>query len=235
MNTQYRSVFASACLGMLLFGIMVTTLGSILPEIIQRYGISKTDAGSLFLVMNCGILTGSLIFGPIVDRFGYKNLLVICTALLFAGIEGVAFAPTFEMFSLFVFLFGFSGGAINGAVNAVVSDISGNGRSAGLAFLGAFFGLGAFGVPILLGLLLDSFTYTQVMASIGGIVVLALFIFLKVDFPAPKQPHGLPFKEMGGLLRDPTLLLLGFMLFFQSGVEITTGGWAATYFNDVLG
>jgi fucose permease len=38
-----------------------------------------------------------------------------------------------------------------------------------------------------------------------------------------------------GLLRDPVLLLYGAMLFLQSGMEITVGGWTATYFQEELG
>lgn len=231
---QHKLLFASACLGMTLFGITLTTLGSILPEIIPRYGISKTDAGALFTVLNLGILAGSLIFGPIVDRYGYKKLLVACTFLLLIGIEGVAFSPTFKLFTFFVFFFGLGGGALNGATNALVSDISHEGRSAGLALLGVFFGIGAFGVPLILGALLDYFTYTQIIASLGVIVVIAIFLFLYLQFPEPKHPHSFPIKEALKLVKHPTLLLLAFILFFQSGMEITTGGWTAAYFHEVL-
>lgn len=231
---QYRILFSSACVGMLLFGITLTTLGSILPEIITRFGISKTEAGTLFTIMNFGILLGSLFFGPVVDRYGYRKLLIISTLLLLAGIEGVAFSTSYFAFTIFVFLFGLSGGIINGASNALVSDISEEGRSAGLALLGVFFGIGAFGVPIILGTLLDIFTYTQIIAAVGSIVLLASVLFFIIQFPAPKQPHSFPVKEAVSLIKHPTLLLLAFILFLQSGMEITTGGWTATYFHEVL-
>lgn len=233
-KTRQKLLFASACLGMLLFGITLTTLGAILPEIIQRFEISKTDAGSLFTVMNFGILLGSLIFGPVVDRFGYKTLLVVCAALLFIGMEGVAFSYSFELFTLFVWVFGFSGGVINGAANALVSDISEEGRGAGLALLGVFFGVGAFGMPLVLGSLLEMFTYTQIVSALSGIIILAFGLFLWLQFPAPKQPHSFPVKEAVSLLKHPTLILLAFILFFQSGIEIMTGGWTAAYFYEEL-
>lgn len=231
---QHKLLFASACLGMLLFGITLTTLGSILPEIILRFDISKTDAGSLFSIMNFGILMGSLVFGPIVDRFGYKILLIACSALLFLGMEGVAFSPSFELLTLFVLVFGFSGGIMNGATNALVSDISEEGRGAGLALLGVFFGIGAFGVPLILGSLLNLFTYTQVIAGLGLIIVIAFVLFVWLKFPPPKQPHSFPINEAFSLVKHPTLILLAFILFFQSGVEIMTGGWTATYFYEEL-
>jgi FHS family glucose/mannose:H+ symporter-like MFS transporter len=35
-------------------------------------------------------------------------------------------------------------------------------------------------------------------------------------------------------VRDPLLIVMGFMLFLESGMEITVGGWTATYFMDEL-
>jgi MFS family permease len=66
--TSRRKLFACACLGMLTFGIVLTTLGAVLPTVIERFGIDKAQAGSLFLLMTLGILAGSLIFGPMVTR-----------------------------------------------------------------------------------------------------------------------------------------------------------------------
>lgn len=231
---QYRLLFSAACLGMLLFGITITMVGSILPEIIPRYGISKTEAGSLLFILNVGILLGAFIFGPVVDRYGYKLLLIVCALIILAGLQGVAFAPTFRVLTLFILLFGIGGGIMNGATNALVSDISGDKRSEGLTFLGAFFGLGAFGVPMMLGVLLDSVSYSIIVASMGSIVLVAILLFLYVEFPPSKNPHSFPIKKALNLVKDPMLLLLSLLLFFQSGMESITGGFAAAYFNEVL-
>jgi fucose permease len=235
MTEKRRKVlFGAACLGMLLFGIAMTMLGSILPGVIQKFGLSKTYAGTLFIVMNFGTLLGSLVFGPVVDRFGYKKLLCVSTVILLIGLEGIAFTPVIQAFILFIFIFGCGGGIINGATNALVSDITPQGRSAGLALLGVFFGIGAFGVPLILGSLLDKFTYTQIIGVMGAIIVAAFFVFLLLRFPSPKQPHHLPVKESITLARQPVLLLLAFILFFESGMEYMTGGWTAAFFNKVL-
>ena len=50
-----------------------------------------------------------------------------------------------------MFLFGLGGGAVNGATNALVSDISEKDKGANLSLLGVFFGLGALGMPFILG------------------------------------------------------------------------------------
>lgn len=231
---QYRLLFSASCLGMLLFGITITMIGSIMPEIIPRYGISRSEAGVLFLFLNCGILIGSFIFGPIADRYGYKVLLIICSVMILVGIEGVAFSPTFFLLSLFILLFGTGGGIMNGATNALVSDISGDDRSAGLTFLGAFFGLGAFGVPLILGSLLHLFSYTAIIASLGLIVVAAIVFFLFLDFPEAKFKDKFPIKKAFLMLKEPTLILLSFILFIQSGLENVMGGWSASYLSEIL-
>jgi MFS transporter, FHS family, glucose/mannose:H+ symporter len=100
MMYNRRLVFIAACLGMLVFGIVLTTLGSILPSLIERFGMDKSSAGSLFFLMSMGILAGSVVFGPIADRYGYKALLLGSLALILVGLEVIAFAPSLGMLRL---------------------------------------------------------------------------------------------------------------------------------------
>jgi MFS transporter, FHS family, glucose/mannose:H+ symporter len=226
--------FSAACMGMLIFGIVMAVLGSTLPSLMQKFMIDLADAGSLFLIMSLGILFGSMIFGPVTDRYGYKGLLGVSAFLIFAGIEGIAFAPSIGVLRLSLFIVGLGGGAINGGTNALVSDISEGSRGSGLSFLGVFFGLGAFGVPFILGTLLDHLSYETLIALVGALVLLPLMFFMSISFPLPRHQHKLPLKEGIGLTKESTLLLFGLVLFLQSGLEMTVGGWSAAFFNEVL-
>ena len=234
LGTSRRMLFAIACLGMLSFGIVLTTLGSILPLVIERFGIDTAVAGSLFLLLTFGILVGSLIFGPIVDRNGYKGMLLLATLLIVVGLEGIAFAPSMMWLRVAIGLIGFGGGIINGGASALVADISTEERTSGLSLLGVFFGVGAVGVPFALGSLLGTFSYSTIIAAVGALVVILVVITAVTPFPAPKQPQGFPLAAAQGLVRDPVLLLMGMMLFLASGMEITVGGWTATFFKNEL-
>jgi fucose permease len=228
-------LFTVACLGMLAFGIVLTTLGAVLPSLVARFGIDKSAAGALFVLMSFGILVGSVVFGPTVDLRGYKGVLMLAAALIALGLAGIAYASGLAALRFAIVLVGLGGGVINGATNALVADVSAGERSAGLSLLGVFFGVGAVGVPFALALLLGSFSYSALVGGVAAIVLVPLVIAGIARFPAPKQAQGFPIAAAGRLVRDPVLLLMGMMLFLESGMEITVGGWTATYFQEELG
>ncbi len=224
-----RLVFWSACLGMLLFGIGLITLGAILPDLRIRHSLSAVEAGTLFSILPIGIIAGSLLFGPVCDRYGYRVLLAISSVLMFAGFEGLAFTHTAWILTLSVFLIGIGGGAVNGATNAVVADISTTGKGADLSLLGVFFGIGALGMPLLLSVLKQSFDFQVIVAATGFIALAATVLFLIVRFPPAKQAEGLSMKQIGLMMKDLSLLMIAFFLFFQSAFEGLINNWTTTY------
>jgi fucose permease len=227
------AVFAVACMGMLVFGIVLTTLGAMLPDVSARFGIDKAAAGSLFLTLTFGILAASLIVGPVVDRAGYRVPFIVALLLVAGGLQLIAHAPSLGAVRGGVLLIGFGGGVINGGANALVSDISDR-KAAGLSLLGVFFGVGAVGVPFVLGTL-SGIRPTVVLSAIGVVLLVPLLATLRVRFPPPKQAHSFPVAQAVGLLRERVLLAFGFMLFLQSGMEITMGGWSSTFAGEELG
>ena len=119
-------------------------------------------------------------------------------------------------------------------MNALAADVSVDGRTAGLGKLHVFFGLGAVGVPFALGMLLGRLSYTTLIAAVGVLCIVPLVVTALPRVPTPKQSQGLPLEPAKGLLRDPILLTFGVMLFLESGMEITIGGWTATFFKEEL-
>ena len=227
-------LFVCACLCLLTFGIVFTMVGTVLLSVMARFGIDKASGGTLLLLMTFGVLLGALVFGPVVDRRGYKPILVISTTAIILGLEGVAFAPSITWLRVSVFLIGFAGGIINGGANALVSDISGEERVPRLNLLGVFFGVGATGVPFGMALLTSRFSHAALIAGVGALVVVPLGVIATTSFPAPKQPQGFPIADAGRLLRDPVMLLMGVMLFLESGLELIVGGWTSTFVTEEL-
>lgn len=214
---------------MLLFGIVMLSLGTINTFLVAKFSLTQIAVGSLAALLPFGILAGSLVFGPIVDRYGYKTPLTVSSFLIFAGLEAIAYASTLPVVQLSFFLIGFGGGVINGGTNALVADISSDGRGARLSLLGVFFGVGALGMPAVTGALLKLYSYETIVAGVGVVVIVPILFFLLSSFPAPKQAQGFPLKKALGLLRDATLIFMGLILFFESGLEGMANAWTTTY------
>ena len=227
-------VFAAACIALFLFGMTLITLGSILPSLTLKFEALGLNKGILVSVLPIGILAGSLVFGPIVDRYGYKLLLVVSVLISAISLEGLAFTDSLSLLYVCIFFTGFGGGIINGGTSALVADISADNKGANLSLLGVFFGMGALGMPLLLGILSKYFPYTTILAGVGIFMVLPAIWFLFILFPIPKQAQGFPLKEGIKLLKEPTLLLTGFFLFFQSGVEALSNNWTTTFLQHKL-
>ena len=86
MNHGYKRnlVFAACCFGMLLFGISLITLGAVAPDLKQKFLLDGKGSGTLFSILPVGILAGSLLFGPVCDRYGYKSLFIFACLGMFA-------------------------------------------------------------------------------------------------------------------------------------------------------
>lgn len=228
-------VFAAACAGMLLFGVVFLSLGSVNNMLAERFHLDNNSIGTLTALLPLGILAGSLIFGPIVDRFGYKWMLAVCSLLVLLGLEGMAFSASEGGVRFFVFLVGFGGGVLNGATNALAADVSAGQRGARLSLLGVFFGIGALAMPGTLAFLSKSFAISSIVAGIGACIVLPVIYFILIKFPPPKRRAAKFFLGEGiGLLREPVFLFAGLALAVQSGMEGMSNDWTTRYFKTVV-
>lgn len=234
MNSYHKNlVFIAACIGMCFFGVSMITLGSVLPSLVHKLNLNGLQTTSLVTFLPLGMLAGSLIFGPIVDRFGHKTLLVPSCILVLAGMEGLVFFQSVPLLQLSIVGIGLGGGILNGETNALVADISSEkDKGSRLSFLGMFYGLGALGIPALLSILSREYTYDTILQGIGVVMLAGILFCIPVRFPAPKQAQGFPVKEGLGLLKESSLLLLSFILFFQSGIEGVCNNWSTSYFKD---
>ena len=229
-----RLVFWAACVGILLFGMGLITLGAVVPNLKDEFQLDEISAGTLFSILPFGILVGSLIFGPFCDKYGYKILLSLACISMFAGFEGIAYAPSQGLLKICIFLIGLGGGAINGATSALVSDISEKDKGANLSLLGVFFGIGALGMPLLLGILEGSFNFQAIVSFVGIVTFAAGIFYLLIKFPPPKQAQGFPLSKGLSLLKDNVLILIAFFLFCQSSFEAIINNWTTTYLTGQL-
>jgi MFS family permease len=158
--------------------------------------------------------------------------MAVSCILLSAGFEGLAFASILGLLKAFIFLIGFAGGAVNGATNALVSDISEYDKTANISLLAVFFGIGALGMPLILGILGKSLRFEKIVASVGILSFLTGIIFLSIKLPPPKIAQKIPVEGIIAFFKDKVLILIAFFLFFQSSFEGIMNNWTTTYLTE---
>ena len=191
-----KIVFISVFTGIFMFGISMVMIGSTLPMLKERFGMNDIEAGWLFSILPIGLLVGSVSFGPIADEYGYRWVLSTAGLFLALGFLGIAHADFINLLRFCIFLFGIGGGVMNGASSALVSDLSENeNKITNLNWLGAFFGVGAFCMPLALSAI-DKSYYTLLidMASASSLVA-ALFFAASC-----------PLLSGSGVMHDPSAL-----------------------------
>jgi fucose permease len=92
-----------------------------------------------------------------------------------------------------------------------------------------FFGFGALFLPFALGALLAWFSVTSLLFGATLLCAISGVFALLLRFPSPKQRQVLPVTDISRFLRSSLVLVFAFLLFFESGVEFTLGGFISTY------
>jgi MFS transporter, FHS family, glucose/mannose:H+ symporter len=226
-------LFASACGGIFVFGIVLALLGTLtgLPEIRVRYGLEQDLAaqGNLFLLLFFGVFAATVVVGPLIDRIGNKTILVVSSALVAAALGGFIAADSFGAAGLSAVLLGLGGGGLNTATNVLVSDLYEESRGPRLNVLGVFFGIGALFVPLSAAGLSQRIGTTPLLAAGALLAVACLLAYATLRFPPAREAEGFSFAEVAQVMRYPGVLLFASLLFFQSGNEASIGGWTSTY------
>jgi len=223
-------VLTASFIGMAFFGVAFVVMGAVLPSLIARFSLDTATASTLAGLLPLGVLLGSMLFGPVIDRYGYKNLMIAASIIAVIGLEMLAFCTKIGEIRFSIFIIGLGGGILNGLTNALVSDASSDhSRASNLSILGIFYTVGAITIPLLFASLTKIITYSPIVAGAGVLMALSVIYYLFVDFPKAKYKQGFPLKKILEMAKEPTILFLSFTLFFQSGVEGISNTWIASY------
>jgi len=213
----------------LVYAIIVFIIGVTLPTLTEKFGLSDSQKGTLFLVQNLAILISILSVGPIMDKFGRKPVVLVGALLIAGSVVAVGVAPSFASLLAILFVLGLGGGCNNIGGSALIADLFTENTTSAFNWLGASFGIGAILIPLLGSLMIGPLGLFPYVIVLGLIAAIPLVIFAFAEFPKSQEADQFKLSELVKVISNPLVFLLGAVLFFYVAVEISTVGWLKDY------
>lgn len=176
-------VFALCFLIVLLDGFDTAAIGYIAPSLMGEWGVRKADLGPVLTVGLLGLSVGSLLAGPLADRFGRKRVLAASVTLFGIATLASVFAYDLASLTLFRFITGWGLGAAMPNAVTMMSEFSPRARRATLTnsmFCG--FPVGASIGGFLAAWMIPQWGWRSVFL-VGGVAPLALALAIVLLLP----------------------------------------------------
>ncbi len=216
-------IFA-AILAIFVYGMIAAMLGTILPDLSDRFQLTPKQNGTIALAQALGLTIASVGVGPLLDAEGDKVGLLIGLALIAITLFSLPRSPGYRSIVFLLFLLGVGGGIVVTGANALVSGVSEAHRATALNLVNLFFGLGGFATPFLSANLLKKSSF-RLCYTIAVLTVATLAIQAATHMPAPTGGSGFVFAHVAPILGKPLLFLLGFFLFLYVSCEVGVWNW----------
>ncbi len=217
-------LIVAAILAIFVYGMIAAMLGTILPDLSDRFHLTPQQNGTIAFCQALGLIIASVGVGPLIDNEGKKVGLVLGLALITLALFLLPKSKGFGQVAMFLFLLGLGGGIIVTGANALVSDISEARRATTLNLLNLFFGLGGLATPFISANLLSR-NSVRLSYLVAILTAITLVVHIAAPIPPPAGERSFVFSQAGSLLGAPTLWLLSFFLFLYVACEVGVWNW----------
>src|SRR5271154_1023940 len=214
----------STIVAIFVYGMISAMLGTILPDLSDRFRLSPRQNGTIAFAQALGLIIASLGVGPLLDNEGKKLGLILGLAFISIALFALPRSPGFRGILLRMFLLGLGGGIVVTAANALVSDVGEAHRGAALNLVNLFFGLGGLATPFIAANLFGR-NWVRLCYTIALLTVVTLVIQIFTKMPAPTGAGGFVLADAAPALARPLLFLVGLFLFLYVGCEVGIWNW----------
>jgi fucose permease len=216
-------IFA-AILAIFVYGMIAAMLGTILPDLSERFRLTPTQNGTIAFAQALGLMIASLGVGPLLDNEGDKAGLILGLAFIAGALFWLPRSKGFRSIVFLLFLLGVGGGIVVTGANALVSGVSETHRATALNLVNLFFGLGGLATPFISANVFKK-NWVRLCYTVASLTVVSLAIQAMTNMPAPSGAGGFALADAGPVLGRPLLFLLGFFLFLYVSCEVGVWNW----------
>jgi len=213
----------AAILAIFVYGMIAAMLGTILPELSERFHLSPSQNGTIASAQALGLILASLCVGPLLDNEGNKLGMVLGLVFISIALFALPRSPGFRTILLLLFLLGVGGGTLVTAANSLVSDVGAAHRATALNLVNLFFGLGGLATPFIAANLFKR-NWVRLCYTVALLAVTTLAIEALTQMPGPAGT-GFILADAGPVLGRPVLFLIGLFLFLYIGCEVGMWNW----------
>ncbi|MFJ8247888.1 MFS transporter [Peribacillus asahii] len=103
-------------------GYDLVVYGSVAPVLMKEWALDPIQAGSLASYALFGIMFGALLFGPLADKIGRKNVIIFCVLLFSVFTVLIGFAKTTTEFGIYRFIAGLGFGGVMPNCVALITE-----------------------------------------------------------------------------------------------------------------
>ncbi|MES2775478.1 MAG: MFS transporter [Bacteroidota bacterium] len=238
---------ASLFLNYFVFAILLNSVGTVILQVQNNFGVSQSSASVLEGFKDISIAAVSFLVASFIVRIGYKNAMLIALGFITLVVLMVPFLPGFAAIKLLFAATGVSFALIKVSVFATLGIITKDKKDHAslMNFLESFFMVGVLAGYFIFGYFVDpnnpkSTSWFKVYYVLGGLSLLAFLLLLTTPLDeklikneAPKKMKG-EFLEMLGLLGIPLVIVFIVSAFFYVLIEQSIMSWLPTFNNQVL-
>lgn len=229
-----RLIKVLTCMMFFMFAMTTDAVGSIIPALIEEFGLSLSAASAFHYVPMVAIALGGLGFGFLADRQGRKRTIVLGLVLYGLGSLLFIFGETFGFFVALLAVSGIGVSVFKVGALALIGDITRSPRehTSLMNTVEGFFAVGAIVGPALVATLLAAgISWKFLYVAAAGICLLLTLAALQVRYPVsqqiPDQPASLV--KTLGLLKNPYALGFSTLIMLYVAVEVAIYVWMPTW------
>lgn len=238
---------ASLFLNYFVFAILLNSVGTVILQVQNNFGVSPGEASVLEGFKDLSIALVSFLLSSFITRWGYKNAMLAALALVSIACFAVPSLPGFWTTKLLFAAVGSSFALIKMSVYSTIGLITRDEKEhiSMMSFIESFFMVGIFSGYFLFSAFVDdanlqSTAWLKIYYILGSIS-LAAFVLLfsaRLDESASKtdtsQSLGEDFTQMLQLAALPLVLVFVLCAFFYVLVEQSIMSWLPTFNQEVL-